>query len=189
MSSAATGASAALTAIPAWATALTGALLGACALASGGRRAALAPVVCAVASGLAIGIVVPSTTPPPSGGVVTRSVANTPRGDLFDALGRLDADPASLLGSRISVSGEWTPANGGRFATVSRRVMSCCAADAVDVGFDVALARGACAHAGTWVRVEGVVGERIDDGDVRYVLEQSMLRGLEDRGASRHCIP
>ena len=102
------------------------------------------------------------------------------RGDLFEALDRLDSAPNAMLGSMIAVTGTWTPASRADLATVSRRVVSCCAADAVDVGFDVRLSRGVRVEAGSWVRVDGTVAERVVDGDIRFVLEHSRVRGLED---------
>jgi uncharacterized membrane protein YcgQ (UPF0703/DUF1980 family) len=102
------------------------------------------------------------------------------RGDLFEALDRLDSAPNAMLGNTIAVTGTWTPASRDDLATVSRRVVSCCAADAVDVGFDVRLSHDSRVAAGTWVRVDGTVAERVVDGDIRFVLEQSRVRGLED---------
>jgi len=102
------------------------------------------------------------------------------RGDLFEALDRLDSAPNAMLGNTITVTGTWTPASRDDLATVSRRVVSCCAADAVDVGFDVRLSRDCGIAAGTVVRVDGTVAERFVDGDIRFVLEQSRVRVLED---------
>jgi uncharacterized protein DUF1980 len=176
-----TGVSGALTAIPGWAMAATGIALSVCALASASDRAKAAK---SFVLGASIGLL-PTTSPSPVRGfVVTRSVATTMRGDIFDALNRLDDDPSSLLGDRISVSGMWAPASREHLATISRRVMSCCAADVVDVGFDVTLARATIVPSGGWVRVDGIVGERIVDGEVRYILEHSVVRGLEDNAKS-----
>lgn len=105
-------------------------------------------------------------------------------GDLFEALDRLDSAPNAMLGITIAVTGTWTPASGDALATISRRVVSCCAADAVDVGFDVRLSDDVRIPAGSWVRVEGTVAERVVDGDIRFVLEHSHVRGLED--AAKH---
>jgi len=102
------------------------------------------------------------------------------RGDLFEALDRLDSAPNAMLGNVVAVTGTWTPASRADLATVSRRVVSCCAADAVDVGFDVRLSHDSRVAAGTWVRVVGTIAERVVDGDIRFVLEQSQVRGLED---------
>ena len=85
-----------------------------------------------------------------------------------------------MLGTTIAVTGTWTPASRDDLATVSRRVVSCCAADAVDVGFDVRPSHDSQVAAGSWVRVDGTVAERVADGDIRFVLEQSQVRGLED---------
>lgn len=180
IASAATGSSAALTSMPAWAILLTGSTLAWCSL-RGARAASRSdPSFAAAACGIVVALALPESPPPAPGAVSTRAVAGAMRGDLFDALDRLDSAPDAVLGSTIAVTGTWTPASGGDLATVSRRIVSCCAADAIDVGFDVRLARDARVDAGAWVRVEGTVGERVVDGDVRYVLEQSRIRGLED---------
>lgn len=96
--------------------------------------------------------------------------------DLFDALDALDADPSSALGRTIAVSGTWTPPHGGWPATVSRRIMSCCAADAVDVGFDVTPRGRVSIHSGTWVRVSGRIRISLRDGDVRYEIADATVR-------------
>ncbi len=132
------------------------------------------------ASGVCAALMLPTSPPPAPGTVSTRPASTAMRGDLFEALDRLDSAPSAMLGSAISVAGTWTPASSDELATVSRRVVSCCAADAVDVGFDVRLSQYSRVAAGTWVRVDGIVGERVVDGDVRFVLEQSRVRGLED---------
>ena len=176
-----TGASSALTTIPVCATAATGAVLSISAFCAAARRARAAA---AIAIGSAIGMSLPTTPLPAPGAVVTSAVATSMHADLFDALDKLDDDPSALLGVRISVSGRWTPASGRHLATISRRVMSCCAADVVDVGFDVAPAGERRIPAGAWVRVDGMVAERVVDGDVRYLLEDSTVRGLEDTAKS-----
>jgi len=177
IASAATGASAVLTAMPSWATLLTGSILASCALAGASQRSrSFAYVACGVCAALWL----PTSPPPAPGTVSTRPASTAVRGDLFEALDRLDSAPNAILGSTIAVTGTWTPATRDDLATVSRRVVSCCAADAVDVGFDVRLLRDARVAAGTWVRVTGTVGERVVDGDIRFVLEHSHVRGLED---------
>jgi hypothetical protein len=109
-----------------------------------------------------------------------------PRGhvvaDLFDALDRLDAEPSAFDGRIISVSGTWTPATDRGAATVSRRVMSCCAADAVDVGFDVAPIGAVRVRAGAWVRVSGHVRVRLRDGDLRYEIGRATVRAVSADG-------
>lgn len=186
ISSAATGASAALTSAPPWVTLLAGAILASCALAvasgAGQKRRSTAYAVC----GICAALLLPDTPPPAPGTVSTRPASTAVHGDLFDALDRLDSAPDSMVGRTIAVTGTWTPASRDGLATVSRRVVSCCAADAVDVGFDVRLERDAHVAAGTWVRVDGTVGERFVDGDVRFVLEHSRIRGLEDAAILGH---
>ena len=177
IASATIGASEVLTSMPAWATLLTGSMLAVCALRGAApRRRTFAYAVCGVCAALCL----PASPPPAPGMVSTRPPSTSLRGDLFEALDRLDSTPNEMLGSTISVTGTWTPASRGELATVSRRVVSCCAADAVDVGFDVRLSRDVRVAAGSWVRVDGTVAERAVDGDIRFVLEHSRVRGLED---------
>jgi uncharacterized membrane protein YcgQ (UPF0703/DUF1980 family) len=96
--------------------------------------------------------------------------------DLFDALDRLDADPTSFDRRIVAVSGTWTPATAQSAATVSRRVMSCCAADAIDVGFDVIASGKVTIQTGAWVRVEGRVQVRLRDGELRYEIADATIR-------------
>ena len=174
------GACAALTAIPPWAMFLTGVTAIVCALFDVRARGSAPPARAFVIFGCAIGLLLPTSPPPLAGTVVTHAAGAAMHGDIFDLLDRLDEDPASLLGRRASVSGAWAAATRDDPATVSRRVMSCCAADAIAVGFDVELARVQRITSGTWVRVSGVVGERFRNGERRFVLEQSTVTGLED---------
>jgi len=180
IASAATGASAALTSMPWWAVLLTGAMLAACSLREITDRSRKSRSVAASVFGAAFALALPTSAPPAPGVVSTSAVAVVMRGDLFDELGKLDSDPNAVLGTTISVTGAWTPATHDSLATISRRIVSCCAADAIDVGFDVRLERDEHIGAGEWVQIEGIVGERVVDGDVRYVLEHSVIRVLED---------
>jgi len=159
---AACGACAALTAIPPWIMASCGAILIAI---CGPRRCAVS-----AAAGACIAVVLPAAPQRAAGVVITRSPHAVVRNDLFDVLDRLDADPAGVMGTRVTVGGVWAPARDGSDATVSRRIMNCCAADAVDIGFDVESARVAAVAPQSWVRVTGVVGERMRDGESRFVL-------------------
>jgi hypothetical protein len=109
--------------------------------------------------------------------------AHAPRGhtadDLFDALDALDAAPRTVEHREISVSGSWLPAHDGWPAAVSRRIMTCCAADAVDVGFDVAPRAQVRLPAGSWVRVTGFVHAALREGDLRYeIADASVTRAL-----------
>lgn len=178
-----TGACAAITAMPPWVMVLTAVSLFFAALRW--RRGTPATdeksgAAGWVALGTLAGLMLPTTAPRPGGEVLTRAPGASLRGDLFEVLNHLDDDPSSLLGRRASVSGTWTPARGRFDATVSRRVMSCCSADAVEVGFDVECARDGKIRSGTWIRVVGVVEEKMRDGEPRYVLEQSTVTALED---------
>jgi hypothetical protein len=181
--SALTGACGAITAIPPWVMMLTAVSL----LSAGLRWRRGTPMVDEksaaagwFALGMLAGLMLPTIAPRPRGEVLTRAPGTSLRGDLFEVLNHLDEDPSSLLGRRTSVSGTWTPARGRIDATVSRLVMSCCSADAVEVGFDVECARNRKIRSGTWIRVDGIVEEKMRDGEPRYVLEQSSLTALED---------
>lgn len=131
--------------------------------------------------GAAVGFALAWAPPTVPGGVVTHVAEHGARGDIFGVLARLDDDPSSVIGTRVTVSGAWTPATADALATVARRVMSCCAADAVAVGFDVRPRHRVDIAAGSIVRVDGIVGRTMVDGEVRYVLEQSEVTRLEER--------
>ena len=96
-------------------------------------------------------------------------------GDLFALLERIDSDPRAI-GRSVAVSGEWRPGDAARAASVSRRIMACCAADAVDVGFDVVPRRAAAIKAGAEVCVAGVLAVRLLDGELRYQIVHAIVR-------------
>jgi uncharacterized membrane protein YcgQ (UPF0703/DUF1980 family) len=122
----------------------------------------------------------PRTTPAlPQTGVITHAPVHDQNVDLFAALARIDASPRSMLGRRISVTGRWMAGAAGRPASVSRRLMTCCAADAVAIGFDVEPS-GSQPKSQRWVRVTGDLAERLADGEIRYVLEHATVTVLED---------
>lgn len=100
--------------------------------------------------------------------------------DMYLLLEQIDRSPEALLGRRIAVSGEWSPASPGGFATVSRRVMTCCAADAVRVGFDVVPEDqpSAALNTGASVCVEGVLRAAMRDGELRYIIERAHIGAL-----------
>jgi hypothetical protein len=130
------------------------------------RWTAAALLVC----GIALGTTLPRSAPQASSAVVTHAVTGPQSGDLFQLLDQIDADPRAMLGRPVTVSGEWSPATGDRAATVSRRVMTCCAADAVRVGFDVIPSHAVRGAEGTPVRVSGILAARFRDGDMRYAI-------------------
>ena len=101
--------------------------------------------------------------------------------DLYSVLETLDEHPEALIGRRIAVSGWWQPPHAGSFATVSQRVMSCCAADAVDVGFDVQPAQEVTLAPRTWVGVSGIVRVWLRDGETRYALVEARVQSLSAR--------
>jgi len=122
------------------------------------------------AAGVGAGCALPHAAPRPAGDVVTHAPKAGYSGDLFALLDRIDRDPAGVIGERVSVSGTWGAAAADQPATVSRRIMSCCAADAVAVGFDVVPKRRVSIGRAAWVRVTGILRSRLADGEIRYLL-------------------
>jgi hypothetical protein len=157
---------------PAWLTAITAALVALAAVRSG--PAVL--MAAALGAGAIVGFALPATLAPPSSAVLTGKLPLARGVDLFDALAKLDDDPASLEDRQITVSGMWKPAEGGDPAAVYRVVMACCAADAVDVGFDVAPAHRVGVAAGTFVKVGGRVTPTVRSGEMRWVLRDATVR-------------
>ena len=100
------------------------------------------------------------------------------RGDIFQLLARLDDDPRPLIGRRARVSGQWHRSRGPLAATVSRRVMSCCAADAVAVGFEVMPRMMPSVAEAAEVSVDGVVAARIVEGETRYLIVNADVKAL-----------
>lgn len=129
----------------------------------------------AVSCGVCAGLALQGATPPGPRNVGIRSPHGHIAADLFEALDALDADPSAFDGRIIAVSGTWMPATAGGAATVSRRVMSCCAADALDVGFDVEPSGGVRARPGDWVRVSGHVHVRLHNGEMRYEIDNASI--------------
>lgn len=130
----------------------------------------------AVFGGACAGMVLSSAAPSGPRDVVARAPRGHIAADLFDALDALDANPSAFDGRTIAVSGTWTPARALGPASVSRRVMSCCAADAVDVGFDVTPVAAPRVDAGAWVLVSGRVHVRLRDGELRYELGAATVK-------------
>lgn len=128
------------------------------------------------AVGVFFGFGLPSAVPAPNSMVVTHAPALSHGVDLFDALERLDDDPQSLAGRRIAVTGLWRPSVDHASAAVFRRVMACCAADSIDVGFDVVPARAVSLGADIPVQVTGLVESVVRDGEIRYRLRDSSVR-------------
>lgn len=125
--------------------------------------------------GVAMAWLLPLSPVPPPGGVRTASLGRACSGDMFSALERIDADPARLVGASLSVSGEWTPASAGTPPTVSRRVMACCAADSVAVGFDVYPLGPQLLPAQAEVTVTGVLSAQMLHGELRYALQRAQV--------------
>jgi hypothetical protein len=180
---AATGACAALTTIPAPVMFATGiVIVVVCMRSPCGARAAF---IASLLAGAAVGFALPTSPPPAPGRVATRGAGMPLRGDLFDVLDRLDDDPAGIVGRAVSVAGQWAPASTGADATVSRRVVNCCAADAVALGFDVEPVRAQAIASGAWVRVTGVVTRSMHDGEVRFVLMRASVSAVKLRSRAR----
>lgn len=165
----ATGASRTLVALPPIVVASFGIAM----LMLAAKRIRLAPALAgALVIGVALGFALPRSLS--VGAVATHSPGGAHDGDLFALLDRLDDDPRAVLGHYVSVSGVWTPPSHGHAATVSRRVMACCAADAIDVGFDVHGARVAL-RAGQTVVVRGFVHAGLEHGELRYSLDDARV--------------
>jgi hypothetical protein len=159
------GATSALTAMPLWAVAASGMLL-----VVGVRK----QTVAATCAGALAGLSLPHALPPASAIVLTHGAGSRSSGDLFALLDRLDENPNGVLGRRVTVSGEWAAAAAGRPATVSRRVMTCCAADAISVGFDV-LSADARVRTGDWVRAAGLLSAAMAFGETRYRIVDAQV--------------
>jgi len=140
------------------------------------RGGALRATVAAMLAGASLGLWLPFAAPSAPHDVVVHAPRGHIEADLFEALDLLDADPSAFDGRVIAVSGTWTPATASGAATVSRRVMSCCAADAVDVGFDVAPRGDPHVRPGTWIRVSGRVRVRLRAGELRYEIEDAAIQ-------------
>jgi len=167
LGAAATGASSALTAMPAPLIVAFGAAAAAFAFSSSRFRLSAGALL---ACGVMLGTTLPRETPRTSGTVITRGVPGARSGDLFALLDQIDADPQAVLGRRVTVAGEWSRTVRGRPATVSRGVMTCCAADMVRVGFDVIPVQAVEYRDGTPVRVTGILRAAFYDGDTRYAI-------------------
>ena len=167
MTAAIDGASRALTTTSPLFTSCAGAVLVALAIRTVSWRASSF----AIAAGVCAGFLLHSVAPPEPREVSMRAPGGHIRVDVFEALDALDADPSAFAGRTISVSGTWMPPRANFAATVSRRVMTCCAADAVDVGFDVVPSSPPIVSPGTWVRVSGHVRGRLRAGDLRYEID------------------
>ncbi len=151
----------------------------------GASAATTGPLALACALGLAAGTALPAHLPPPSGRVATHGIAVRAHrdaagssDDLFAALEAVDDRPQSLVGKQLSVTGWWRPPAGGAPASVSRPVMTCCAADAVDVGFDVFVRHAVHLPAQTFVRVRGLVQASMHDGETRYALADADVEAI-----------
>jgi uncharacterized membrane protein YcgQ (UPF0703/DUF1980 family) len=130
----------------------------------------------AALAGVCAGLTLSHATPAAPRDVVARVPRNHIAADLFDALDQLDANPAVFDHRTIEVSGTWTPPSAQSTATISRRVMSCCTADSVDVGFDVITKIVDRVQPGAWVHVSGRVRGRLRNGELRYEIVDASVR-------------
>jgi hypothetical protein len=140
------------------------------------RSSPLTFVAVALACGAAVSFALPDAVAPPSSEVMTHAPPRSGNVDLFDALQKLDDEPSSLAGKRITVSGLWRPARDGMPAAVFRVVMACCVADAVDVGFDVRPERSVRIADGSTVQVSGVPSMVIESGETRFELRNARVQ-------------
>ncbi len=129
-----------------------------------------------IAAGIGMAWLLPLAPVPPPGGVRTASVGHAFSGDMFAALERIDTDPGRVVGTSLTVSGEWTPAAAGTPPTVSRRIMACCAADSVAVGFDVYPLSSPRLRAYAEVTVTGLLSAHMLHGELRYELRRASVR-------------
>jgi hypothetical protein len=166
------GASGSLTTAPPALTLLAGAALVLFSL----RAVSWRESILASVAGICTGLWLQSAAPFGPHDVRVRAPRGHIAADLFEALDSLDVSPSAFDGRTIAVSGTWMPPDANVRATVSRRVMSCCAADAVDVGFDVAPRGVVRSPAGAWVSVAGRVRVRLRDGDLRYEIDDAVVR-------------
>jgi hypothetical protein len=127
-------------------------------------------------AGACAAMVLPAGSIAAPSGVVTSSPGSGFAGDLFVLLDRLDEDPKAVLGERFTVSGEWNPATKSEAATVSRRIMACCAADSIAVGLDVFSERPYTGLAGSIVVVSGVLYAHVRRGELRYALTRAIVK-------------
>jgi hypothetical protein len=130
-----------------------------------------------LALGLVAALSIPKTSPPPAH-ISTHAAAaglGAAHTDLLTALQVLDDDPASMLGHRISVHGLWSPRAIPASASVWVQIMACCAADAIDVGFDVVPRHNAKIALGAPVHVTGIVRADMRDGELRYRLDDAIV--------------
>lgn len=127
-------------------------------------------------AGIGAAFVLPLAFPDAAGEVITAPLVHGYSGDLFRALDRIDQDPAAMLNTKLSVSGDWTPATADRAATVSRRIMACCAADSIAVGFDVYGDEVYPMVRRSAVMVSGILRARVVDGEIRYALTHAHIR-------------
>ena len=163
------GTDATLTAYPHWLFGIVVSVFAGAVCVAGPRIERSASLLTAVCAGAAAALVIPAGVVDAPGEVVSANVGHH-SGDLFAALERLDDDPTAMVGRRLNVSGEWHGARSDRSATVSRRIMTCCAADAIAVGFDVESDRPFAGRDGSRVFVSGILQSRMSAGEVRYVI-------------------
>ncbi|MBC5805229.1 MAG: hypothetical protein DLM53_02180 [Candidatus Eremiobacter antarcticus] len=117
-----------------------------------------------------------------------RDRADDDDASLFDALERIDRDSASVVGTWLQVTGTWTRAHDGAPATVSRQIMTCCAADSVAVGFDVTpdttdAAVTELPASGAYVQVSGRMRASMVDGETRYSIGNAAVTTLRTAGS------
>ena len=143
-----------------------------CAGEAGGRGSARR--IASWLAGVVIGLTLPSTPPATTGNVSTRAPVGRRAGDLFELLDRIDRDPHDAVGRRFAVTGFWKPAVGDDAPAVYRPVMTCCAADAVAVGFDVISSGAGRVKCGR-VEVSGTLRALMKDGETRYALADATV--------------
>jgi hypothetical protein len=130
--------------------------------------------------GALLGLALPNSAGAARAAVLTHAVGNTSRDYLIAVLEQLDDDPNNIVGHVITVSGSWQAPTPTAAATVSRRVMTCCAADAVDVGFDVFPAARVNIADGAEVSATGIARALLHKGETRYALVDARVIVLSE---------
>jgi hypothetical protein len=144
------------------------------------RRGSTLALITAWCIGWCAGAALPGAQP--VGAVISRAPHTGQRSDLFALLDEIDARPASMIGRHVRIAGRWASAHDTALASVSQRVMACCAADAIDVGFDVQPAGDVAVSADSSVCVDGTLAARMQDGELRYEIIHATVRASRCSG-------
>jgi hypothetical protein len=143
-------------------------------------RAAARTSVGWLIAGALFAMTLPSSIDSSDPAVITHAWANVAHDDLIAALEQLDDNPVGLVGRHLAVKGRWQGQTGQAAATVSERIMACCAADAVNVGFDVFPIARVNAPDQSYVSVSGFVRAFLRGGETRYALINARVASVSE---------